>query len=54
MAVPLGATCNCSLCHIELRLLADLTLAEDDVFQEFSPFRMAFMNFRPFPACSRI
>jgi DNA-directed RNA polymerase specialized sigma24 family protein len=34
MAVPLGATCNCSLCHIEVRLLADLTLAEDGVFQE--------------------
>jgi hypothetical protein len=32
--MPLGATCNCTLCNIEVRLLADSTLAEASVFDE--------------------
>ena len=51
MAVSLGATCNCSLCHIEVCLLADLTLAEDGVFQEL----LSVSNgLREFPSVSNL
>ena len=32
--IPLGATCNCALCNIEVRLLSDLSLAEGTVLSE--------------------
>lgn len=36
MPMPLGATCNCALCNIEVRLLADSTFAEPNVFNELA------------------
>jgi hypothetical protein len=36
MAMPLGPTCDCSLCEIERRLLASLAAVEDEAFLTFT------------------
>ncbi len=46
----LGATCHCSLCNIEVRLRADLTLAEDDVFQELLSVSNGLREFPSVPS----
>jgi DNA-directed RNA polymerase specialized sigma24 family protein len=32
--MPLRVACNCTLCHIEVRLLAELAVTESDAFEE--------------------
>ncbi len=35
MAMPLGTTCDCTLCHIEARLLRHMAVAEGELFADF-------------------
>jgi hypothetical protein len=36
MAMPLGTACDCTLCHIEVRLLQSLAVAEGGTFADFA------------------